>query len=99
MTDTIDDSLEALRDEISQFCEEHDIEPDEAEFNLEISYNLEFISSATINGIENLIEGLEETIKGMDTEAIIFFISKGDKADLIIRIGLFRDMGRWFALI
>lgn len=49
MTDTIDDSLGALRNEIEEFCEEHDLEPDEA--------------------------------------------------DLIIRIGLFRDMGRWFALI
>lgn len=63
MTDIIDDSLGALGDEIEEFCEEHDLEPDEAEFNLEISYNLEFISSATINRMENLIEGLEETIK------------------------------------
>jgi len=100
MTDTIDDVLKELRGDLREFCEEHDLEKEEAEFNLEISYNLESISSTTINGIDDLIEGIEETIKEMDTEALLFFISSGDEAELIIRIGILNQQDvKFFSLV
>jgi hypothetical protein len=100
MTDTIDEALEELKGDINGFCEEHDLEEEEAEFLLEISYNLDSISSATINGIDDLIEGIEETIKEMDTEALLFFISSGDEADLIIRIGILNQQDvKFFSLV
>ena len=101
MTDTIDDSLGALKAEVTSLCEEHNLSPDEAEFRVEITHNLELISLTTMIGMDDLIEGIEDVVKETDEEAMIFFVSPGPEDDLhiTIRVGFFDSMSRWFVWV
>jgi len=99
MTDTINDSLEALRDEIGEFCKECGLEIEETEFHIEISDNLEILSSSEVLGFKNLRDEILRAIAERSAEAMFFFITSNDEADIVIRIGLFRDIGTWFAWV